>query len=102
MRNGKGIAIDDDLVKLAVKSEFHGPKGNINILFGNKSDYAMTQMRIVIPIFDELKIEYSQISPLVTPNNQIQQLLKVTCNAPFSKEVECAIYFEHEKKIISL
>jgi len=83
---------------LAVKSEFHGPKGNIHILFGNKSEYTMTQIRVIVPKIEGLNIEYSQVPPLVAPNNQITQLFKVTSLKPISIDVICSIYFEYEKK----
>src|SRR5690606_25944144 len=83
-----------------------GPKGRIALYFGNKTGNVISQVRVQINqiqgiqiylllISLEIKMEYSQIAPMIAPRTMIQQLITVTCLAPFTQPITFALYFEY-------
>jgi AP-2 complex subunit alpha len=81
-----------------MKTEYHGPKGKIVLLYGNKSGSAIGQTRLEIQSISEVQIEKSVVAPLITPGSQIQQFLSVSCLSSFDSVIPASFYFEFEKK----
>lgn len=94
---GQGIAIEDEIIQVSVKSEFHGPKGRIGLYLGNKSGKVISQLRVNINTINEIQFQFSQIAPLIAPSTQVNQIIMVSCLNSFDKEIEANIYFEYNK-----
>ena len=96
--NSGGVVIENSVLQISMKTEYHGPKGKIVLLYGNKSGSAIGQTRLEIQNIPEIKIEKSVVAPLITPGSQIQQYLSITCLSTFQAEIPASFYFEFEKK----
>jgi len=96
--SNQGVVIEDSVLVISMKSEYHGPKGRIALFYGNKGGSVISQTRIDIKQVQDIKIDYSVLAPLITPGNQIQQYVTITCLEPFQKEISASFYFEYEKK----
>lgn len=93
-----GVALEDPRLQLGIKSEFHGSQGRIVMYFGNKQQAPLVQVRSSVDNVAELKLQLSQVSPIVAPKTQIQQYINVECMDPFEKEVSLSLYFEYERQ----
>eukprot|EP01080_Neovahlkampfia_damariscottae_P005075 gene5075-8675_t len=96
--NSGGVVIENNVLQISMKTEYHGPKGKIVLLYGNKSGSAIGQTRLEIQNIPEIQIEKSVVAPLITPGSQIQQYLSVSCLSSFQAEIPASFYFEFEKK----
>lgn len=96
--SSQGVVMEDSVLVISMKSEYHGPKGRIALYYGNKGGSVISQTRIDIKQIQEVKVEYSVLAPLITPGNQIAQYVTITCLEPFQKEIQASFYFEYEKK----
>eukprot|EP01027_Heterolobosea_sp_BB2_P019911 GEZU01028060.1.p1 GENE.GEZU01028060.1~~GEZU01028060.1.p1 ORF type:complete len:1005 (-),score=379.00 GEZU01028060.1:294-3308(-) len=93
-----GVAMEQSHLQLGVKSEFHGNVGRMVLYFGNKQQAPLAQVRATLDSIPELKIQASQVAPMIAPKTQVQQFINIECLDAFSGNATLSLYFEYERQ----
>jgi len=93
-----GIVIEDAHLQVKVKMEFHGNKGRVQVLFGNKTDEPLTQFRSEVGDHPSLQTQVSNVAPLIAKKTQVKQFIEVTCLRPFRDPLQLTLFFQHNRQ----
>jgi AP-2 complex subunit alpha len=94
----EGVVIEDAHLQVKVKMEFHGSKGRVHVLFGNKTEEPLTQFRAEIGDHPSLQCQVSNVPPLIAKKTQVKQLLDIQCVRPFREPLTLTLFFQHNRQ----
>jgi len=80
-----GILYEDDFVQVGVKGKLQGNQYMVALYYGNKVDAAFTNFRSALGPFPALEIQSKPPPNVVGSKQQVQHLLMLQCNSPFSE-----------------
>ena len=95
---GEGVAIEDEHLQVKIKTEYHGCKGRIVLLYGNKTTNPLTQFKVHIIAPRELETQVSKVAPLISPKTQVQQYVDLVAKSAFSTLTDLDLYFEANRR----
>ncbi|KAG2388553.1 hypothetical protein C9374_000717 [Naegleria lovaniensis] len=98
LKSAEGVAIEDEHLQVKIKTEYHGCKGRIILLYGNKTTNPLTQFRVHILVPKELEAQISKPPPMISPKTQVQQYVDIVAKAPFSELTDLDLYFEANRR----
>ncbi|KAL9652515.1 hypothetical protein ABK040_000087 [Willaertia magna] len=98
LKSSEGVAIEDEHLQVKIKSEYHGCKGRLVLLYGNKTTTPLTQFRVQIITPRQLETNISKAPPLISPKTQVQQYVDIVAKAPFSDQTDLDLFFEFNHK----
>lgn len=93
-----GVVIEDSHLQVKVKMEFHGSKGRVQVLFGNKTGEPLTQFRSELADNSALKVQVSNVAPLISPKTQVSQLIDIQAVRPFRDPLHLNLFFQHNRQ----
>lgn len=93
-----GVVIEDAHLQVKVKMEFHGSKGRVQVLFGNKTEEPLTQFRSEVGDHHALQTQVSNVAPLIAKKTQIKQFIDVQCLRPFREPLTLTLFFQHNRQ----
>jgi AP-2 complex subunit alpha len=93
-----GVVIEDAHLQVKVKMEFHGSKGRVQVLFGNKTAEPLTQFRSEVSDHSSLQVQSSSVAPLISPKTQVSLMLDIQAIRPFREPLELNLFFQHNRQ----
>ncbi|EFC38249.1 predicted protein [Naegleria gruberi] len=96
--SNEGVAIEDEHLQVKIKTEYHGCKGRLILLYGNKTTNPLTQFKVHILVPKELEAQISKVPPMISPKTQVQQYVDLVAKGPFSQLTDLDLYFEANRR----
>lgn len=80
-----GVLFENDLIQIGVKSEFRQNLGRIGLFYGNKTQFAIQNVRPELHWTDlhKLNVQMKPMEPVLEAGAQIQQMLTAECIEDF-------------------
>lgn len=94
----QGVLLEDPRLQIAIKCEYRANLGRIVLLFGNKAQYPLSQVRATVVSIPQLKLQHSVVAPMIAPKNRVQQFISVEMLEPFNEDITLSLFFEYEKQ----
>ncbi|EFC35572.1 predicted protein [Naegleria gruberi] len=98
LKSNEGVAIEDEHLQVKIKTEYHGCKGRLILLYGNKTTNPLTQFKVHILVPKELEAQISKVPPMISPKTQVQQYVDLVAKGPFSQLTDLDLYFEANRR----
>eukprot|EP01116_Phalansterium_solitarium_P008312 TRINITY_DN2199_c2_g1_i1.p1 TRINITY_DN2199_c2_g1~~TRINITY_DN2199_c2_g1_i1.p1 ORF type:complete len:1056 (-),score=242.90 TRINITY_DN2199_c2_g1_i1:162-3329(-) len=89
----EGVIFKDDIIQIGFKSEHSKNLGRMMIYYGNNQPFPITAFNVVIRQHSAVQIQAAPVPEVITPRQQVTQLLQMNAVSEFSEAPEMLISF---------